>query len=145
MLEARSMLGFECSVCSMLENLMLGDARARKCSEVGARTRSMLGKSMLDPTLFSIIVAISQNGFQNLKKAEKENHITNVQKSITRYFWNSNCGRVNFLIINFKFTHLQSLNSANCRTCSTVSCQTNDEKESTTLYYSDIYEFFRTI
>ena len=50
MLEARSMLGFECSVCSMLENLMLGDARARKCSEVGARTRLMLGKLMLDPT-----------------------------------------------------------------------------------------------
>ena len=30
---------------------MLSDARSRKCSEVGARTRSMLGKSMLVPTL----------------------------------------------------------------------------------------------
>ena len=51
MLEACSMLGFECSVCPMLGYLMLGDARARKCSHIGARTRSMLGKSMLDPTL----------------------------------------------------------------------------------------------
>ena len=51
MLDARSMLGFECSVRSMLETLMLGYARARKCSQTGARTRSMLRKSMLDPTL----------------------------------------------------------------------------------------------
>ena len=54
MLDARSMLGFECSVCSMLEYLLLGNARARKCSQIGARTRSMLGKSMLDPTLAGI-------------------------------------------------------------------------------------------
>ena len=36
---------------SMLEYLMLGDTRARKCPQIGARTRLMLGKSMLDPTL----------------------------------------------------------------------------------------------
>ena len=53
MLDARSMLGFECSVCSMLEYLLLGNARARKCSQIGARTRSMLGKLMLDPTLIN--------------------------------------------------------------------------------------------
>ena len=55
MLEACSMLGFECSVCSMLKYIMLGDALARKYSEVGARTRSMLGKSMLNPTLMYFI------------------------------------------------------------------------------------------
>ena len=55
MLDARSMLGFECSMRSMLENLMLGDARAQKCSQIGARTRSMLGKSMLDPTLLTTL------------------------------------------------------------------------------------------
>ena len=56
MLDARSMPGFECSVCSMLEYLMLDDARARKCSQIGARTRSMLGKSMLVPTLKPITI-----------------------------------------------------------------------------------------
>ena len=58
MLDACSMLGFECSVCSMLKYLMLGDARARKCSQMSARTRSMLGKSMLDPTLKEAFIEV---------------------------------------------------------------------------------------
>ena len=36
---------------SMFKNLMLGDARARKCSKTGARTRSILEKFAFDTTL----------------------------------------------------------------------------------------------
>ena len=40
----------------------ISNARARKCSQIGARTRLMLGKSMLNPTLVLQTEAINCPG-----------------------------------------------------------------------------------